>query len=186
MSALRVASSETELIQLLCTTLRRRSNLLIGLDGMYGTGKSSLSRLIGASLNCSVIECDLFIRNGELAYPEILDLKCLDDIVSVAVGRNRPIVVESIMLKLVLSAIKPTDAFHVYVRHSWPQGKLTHPELFDPTCTEEALISEENKLCRAAGIADDSPVLYRELISYHKQFSPHENANYLFETSFKA
>lgn len=185
MSAPQVASSEAELIQLLCTTLMRRTILLIGLDGMYRTGKSSLSRRIGAFLNCPVIECDLFIRNGELAYPDILDLKCLDDIISVSVGRDRPVVVESIMLKLVLSAIRPTDAFHVYVRHSWPQGKLTHPELFDPTCTEEALISKENVLCRAFGIADESPVLDRELIRYHKQFLPHEKANFLFETSFK-
>jgi len=177
----RVTSSESELV----AWLRAEKSLgLVGVDGANRSGKTRLARRLAAELDCPLIECDLFIRNGTLPYPRILDLKCLASVVSAATVGTNSAIVESVMLRLVLDAIVQVKVFHVYVRHSWPVGCHTHRDLFDPERTERDLIAAENALCQAVGIDDDAPILARELIHYHKRYNPHENAHILYEVAF--
>lgn len=184
MNGPRTTSSEAELIAWLRAAQAQQGLGLVGIDGANGSGKSHLARQLAAALDCPLVECDLFIRNGTLAYPDILDLKCLASVVSAAIDRATPVIVEGVMLRLILNAIAQPQALHVYVRHSWPMGSHTHRDLFDPARTEQELIAEENFLCRAAGITDEEPILARELIVYHKQHSPHQRANILFEAVY--
>ena len=157
---------------------------LIGIDGVNFTGKSTLARSLGSALGCTVIECDDFIQDGNKPYPEILDLASLQSEVELATALG-VVVIDSLCLQLVLDALGMATSSQIYVRHSWPPNTYTHEALLDAEVGEEELLSEEDEICRAAGIADDDPILARELIAYHKRRRPHDNADAIYESCFE-
>jgi hypothetical protein len=151
---------------------------------MNGVGKTSLARRLGASLDYPVVHCDLFMQDGPLAFPANLDLGCLRRVICNALAHDRPVIIESVMLQLVLDALNLTPEFSIYVKHSWPDGVFTRADFFDAAKTEDDLIEPINEIARACQIDDDEPMLERQLIRYHKRQVPHENVHVLFELSF--
>lgn len=177
-----VIKSEADLADTLST--QRSSLQVIAIDGGLGTGKSSLARRLAAKLDCPVIECALFIRDGTVPYPANLDLECLGEAISIAKQRSRLVIVEGIMLQLVLGALNLTQLLNIYIKRISSDGVLMDAEFFDSSETEVDLIAKENEVCRFAGIPDGCPVLHRQLIAYHKKRAPHQHANLLYEACF--
>ncbi|MEO5812527.1 MAG: hypothetical protein ABIU96_15735 [Rhodanobacter sp.] len=175
-------SFEAELVQLLRTMLQENPRQVIGIDGADGAGKSSLADLLGASLACRVIHGDSFIRNRGMPYPNILDLQSLKNEISAFTSLHKPVIVESVMLKLVLDALPAATTFDVYVRHSWPKGQLTKPELFDNVVDERDVIADDDLFCNHFSLPTLS--IPRELIEYHKKWNPHIQADVVFEACF--
>lgn len=156
---------------------------LIGIDGVNGSGKSTLSTALGSALGCRIIHCDQFIQDGTRRYPEILDLKSLRSAIESSETQGI-VVIDGLCLQLVLNALGIATSSRIYVRHSWPQNTHAHDALLNARVGEEELLSRENEICRVAGIADDEPVLAREMITYHKRLRPHENADVIFDSCF--
>lgn len=157
---------------------------LVGIDGVNGTGKSSLSRDLGKRLDSPVIETDSFIQYGDRHYPEILNLDELRSTLIDELKQRQVVIVEGIMLSIVLDAIDVAASSKVYVRHSLQNGTLSHSDLLDANVTETELLAKENEICRLVGIADDAPILARELITYHKRYRPYEHAHAILQTRF--
>jgi len=179
-----VLRSETELLGWLAPRIQKQLPHLVAVDGVNGTGKSRLSKIVGDALSCPVVDCDKFVRDGKQYYPEIIDLDSLGRTVRSALESKQRVVVEGIILLTVLDAMDLRPSTHLYVRHNWPLGSLTHRALLSPENSEAELIDEENEICRAAGIPDDAPILARELVTYHKRLRPHELADAIFDTCF--
>lgn len=160
---------------------------VIAIDGIDGTGKSSLAKHINKTLHYPHIEFDTFVRHGygHLPYPAILDLDGLRRSIEVASVLNSTVIVESILLRLVLDALGIDRAFHIYVQRSLPDGVLKHVEMFDDGQTEDELIAKSIEVGRLVEIADhDESPFDRQFIRYHKQRSPHRNADVLYKVCF--
>jgi len=159
---------------------------VIAIDGVYGVGKSFLARRLSDRFGYTLVGCDAFVRqgSGQLSYPEILDLNRLRGTVTAEIARNHPVVVESILLRLVLESLGIKDIFHVYVKRKHLDGRFSHEELFDDARTEEELIAGCNEISRMLGDTDDSPYLDYQLTRYHKRTLPHNKANVLYEVCF--
>ena len=174
--------------ELLYNVLSKHANesTVFAIDGMYGVGKSSLARRIGTWFDCRVVECDSFIQknHGHLPYPAILDLENLRCAIAAATVQTRPVVVDSILLRSVLNALRVEQAFHVYVRRIPIDSRDDHAKMFDDNRTEAELIAEISEVARCAEIADDYPLLERQLVRYHKQTLPHQRADVLYELHF--
>lgn len=165
---------------------KANASKVIAIDGVYGVGKSFLARRLSDRFGYALVGCDAFIRqgSGQMSYPEILDLDRLRGTVTAEMARNRPVVVESILLRLVLESLGINDVFHIYVKRKHLDGQVSHEELFDDARTEIELIAGCNEISRLLGDTDDSPYLDYQLTRYHKRTSPHKQADVLYEVCF--
>jgi hypothetical protein len=157
---------------------------LVAIDGANGIGKSHRAKALGTALSCAVIDCDDFIRDGTKHYPHVLDLQSLHFAVKTSLQSTHCVVVEGVLILAVLAQIGFQPSSHIYVRHNWPAGTLTHLGLVSAQFSEAQLMAEQNEMCRAAGISDDQPILVRELITYHKRRRPHEVADAIVDVCF--
>ena len=86
---------------------------LVVIDGRDGSGKSSLGRFLAWYFNVSLVETDHFlIGNGELSY----DTKCIDQIITKRLSRPRPVIVEGIAILELMTTLKRSIDFHIYLR----------------------------------------------------------------------
>jgi hypothetical protein len=153
--------------------------IIVGIDGLAGSGKTWVASELGTLLGCPVVSLDDFVRHGPAPYPDMLDY----DALHVALSRQLPLVVEGVMLRLALGRLSILPSLHVYVRRWVSPRKLGSPEFWEESLEE--VIAAENELCRALGIADDEPMLHRELACYHQQFNPYDAADVVFENLFE-
>lgn len=166
--------------------VKTKAYKIIAIDGVCGVGKSFLARHLSEKFDYALVECDAFIGKGlgHLQYPEILDLDRLKRSVSAATSLNRPVIIESILLRLVLDSLDIKHAFHIYVQRTHLNGTVLDDQFFDDTCTEEELIAGLNEISRFLGDTDDAPYLDYQLARYHKRRSPHRQADVLYEVCF--
>jgi uridine kinase len=91
-----------------------RRPLLIGIDGLDGSGKSSLAAWLSWQLEMPAIHLDVYvIQNSDPLVWEFGDLARA--IAGAQSGLRRPVIVEGIMLLHVLQQIDRTPDFHIFV-----------------------------------------------------------------------
>ncbi len=173
--------SEQQLIEALQAGPCQGSGWLLGVDGEQGTGKSALATRLAQRLGSTVVSCDDFISNGRLSYPRALDLAALTGRVASAQAHGAPIIIESVILRLILQAIDARPSASIYVRHSWPIGTFTHPHLFDASLLSQAIHKDEQI---GREFFPDEPGLVGEILKYHKEYQPHATSTYLLDHGF--
>ena len=93
-------------LRTLCVPWRQ---MIIGVDGRNGAGKSSLARYLGWQLGMPVLETDLWLIRERPLYDELRDLVLWRH------GRNRPVIVEGIELLDTLEKIGLRLDFLIFV-----------------------------------------------------------------------
>ena len=83
---------------------------IVTIDGLNGTGKTTLARYLSHRFNCSLIETDLFIIKGSLDY-RFEEMKALIDC---RLNRCRPVFVEGVAVLRTLKRMNFLPGFHIY------------------------------------------------------------------------
>ena len=98
---------ETELIPVLYGLPPK----IIAIDGLNGTGKTTLARYLSHRFNCSLIETDLFMSKAAVDY-RFEEMK--KNVVSRIVRTKRPIFIEGVAVLRTLSKMSLVPDFHIY------------------------------------------------------------------------
>lgn len=118
--------------------------LTVAIDGVDGSGKSSLARFLAWQLEMPSIETDFFLREG-VSTP-IHDASSLKTLVEQRHHANRPVIVEGVLVLRQLSNIGVDPEILVRVQgagrhgsHSWQQEfaryLVQHPRAVEPDYT---------------------------------------------------
>jgi hypothetical protein len=92
---------------------------IIAIDGLNGTGKTTLARYLACKFNCTLLETDLFMNVGGLDYrydhmAQIISRR----ICSENPEFGRPIIVEGVTILQILDCMNLKADFHIY----WNNG----------------------------------------------------------------
>lgn len=109
-------------------TLGTWRRFTVAIDGVDGSGKSTLSRYLAWQLNMPTIETDLLLdwERGGFNYRE-------DDLRSLIDARhrhNRPVIVEGVFILKILKSLNLTPDYLVYVEKDGHFGASTLQEEF--------------------------------------------------------
>lgn len=160
---------------------------LISIDGLDGSGKSTIGRSIAALSGRSLIDLDEFLQKQQ---GQFLGALRFDDLRRALA--DEPTVIEGCLVGAVLRRLTHEADFQIYVartgrmrgdtRHEW----CDEHELLFGTRTAAELIKEEEDQLKAFsetgffGMNSDDgelPALWKELITYHREFAPHRTAD---------
>jgi hypothetical protein len=150
---------------------------VIGIDGLQGAGKSRIANWLGQTFAWPVIHADDFIRSPK-RYPNLLDLTALGS--AVAAKSVAPVLLDSILVRVVLEALGTPDAPTVYVRRRNADGSLASPDYYEKFNPALMLASAREEYL-LVGTAPDEPMLECELITYHQRYDPVHRALAVFE-----
>ena len=123
-----------------------------------------------------VVHADEFIRFPR-HYPELLDLATLGSAVSAVPG---PVLLDSILVKVVLEALGMPTAPCVYVRRRNSDRSLVSPQYYEDFRPETMLATARDEYL-LIGASPDEPMLECELIEYHQRYDPVQRALAVFE-----
>ena len=88
------------------------------------------------------------------------------------------------MLQLVLRALNIQPSLAIYVRHSWPANKLTHPSLFNAKAAAFS-IGRQNIMPFPEGSAGPMQRVMQEIREYHFREYPHLVADIVCDLAFQ-
>jgi uridine kinase len=157
----------------LAQAIDRSRFMLIGIEGRMLEGKSCLAKRLKEDLRLHAIHVDDYRPKPilDLPYLKTLDIPALvahlDEIQSEF--PTTPLIIEGICLREVLDAIARKLDLSIYVKKLSPQG-LWHFQ-FD--------IEDYNNDPRSMG--NMPRALYKDEMRYHREFEPHERADFYFE-----
>jgi hypothetical protein len=83
---------------------------IVAIDGLNGTGKTTLARYLSHRFNCSLIETDLFKIKAAVDY-RFKEMECL---INFRLTRDRPVFVEGVAVLRTLKNMNFVPHFHIY------------------------------------------------------------------------
>lgn len=105
-------------------------SFLIGVDGVDGSGKSTLARYLAWQLGMPAIETDMF-RYFEGEEPKIHHQE-LKGLLCRRLNRNKPVIVEGVLLLETLADIELNPDYLVYTeREGWPGAHILQDRFDD-------------------------------------------------------
>ena len=163
------------------------SATLISVDGLDGSGKSSIGRAIAALSGRRLIELDEFLDKQQDRFLEALRTDHLQrELMS-----DEPTVIEGCLVKALLDRVGRQPDFRIYVvrtgqmhcdpEHEWCDE---YELLMGSKSAADLIQEEETKLkafCESGAFglkSDNAEVsgLWKELVNYHREFAPHQSA----------
>lgn len=118
-----IAPEYAKLAVWLLPQLQPWRRMTIAIDGVDGSGKSSLARFLAWQLDLPAIETDFFLRDGE-AKP-IHDVSVLELLIDQRHRANRPVIVEGVFVLQQLGAIGIDPELLVRVECSGRDGSYS-------------------------------------------------------------
>lgn len=104
--------------------LVNRPGILIAIDGRCGSGKTTLGRYLAWYFNVSLIETDLYLRDGE-GFSYHLDQ--LERVISKRIERERPlpVIIEGVAIRWILNQVKRLPDLTICVVNTGPNSGNT-------------------------------------------------------------
>lgn len=174
---------ERELVPLLPT-----SKGLISVDGLDGVGKSTLAQTLSECTGAALVQLDELLRQNQDTFLQALDLVELRR----RVRKKDLVIVEGCTVLAALEKIAMAPDLKIYVVRT--SRMLNQPnlewvdehELLLGDRSASELIQEEEEQSRrwvqapvefGGGGSPELPGLVKELITYHRDFAPHQSAD---------
>lgn len=172
-TAMQVTDSPLELSQLMAL----QSPRLIAIDGAHGSGKSTLAKTLGQFLDAKVVEADVFLTKHQDSYFPNLDW----DSIAKAIDRSKLCIFEGICIRQILSELSLTPDVHVYVKRMRRWGWVDEDEFVFSGTVEEHLEQLTKRVAEFIEPGKEPQLgLWEEVIRYHANYQPHEQADYVF------
>lgn len=175
--------------------LRTANGRLIGIDGINGVGKTTLSIKLAAELGCTHINLDDYVVKNRGTFVEHIKY---DELRSVIHTAHAPVIIEGICLLAVLEKLQRKVDILVYVRRISEFGLWRDETKCDIVGNVDELLSYEKdthrKFCEAEAHIEgkdfdpkacDIPPLVEEVIRYHHRFAPYGQADMIYDRIYK-
>jgi len=91
--------------------------VIVAIDGLPGSGKTTLGRYLAWYFNVTLVESDLFLKSGHGFKYRLADLK---RVVSTRLARQRPLILDGVAVGWLLRDLGQQAAFTIYVSHNGP------------------------------------------------------------------
>ena len=161
-----------------------------------GCGKTTMTDSLAPKLDAAVIHLDDFVEKNEHGfYLDFIDCGKLAKELEAASSQDRCVIIEGVCVLRALQRIGVETDYHVYIKHIkelgagyywWDKDHLygnarTYEEKIDQDAARSKRWSELEAM--NGEDADDEPVidgLRRDIIRYHFDFRPDENADEVF------
>jgi len=157
---------------------------LIGIDGMDGTGKSTLARELGTKIDAPVVELDGFLNKNQDCFVESLRFKELEEAISQHVGI---VIVEGVCLLNVAKILGLELSTAIYVKRISAMGNWQHQdECSVPLDKVESYLDNwrqtlvEFEQLTGNDEPPEVPGLFCELVKYHAMYQPQDDADVVF------
>jgi len=137
--------------------LNDTNDRVIAIDGWAGAGKSHLASLLKGRVAIPIVRLDDLLTPGRGKFVDRIRHQDLDTLL-----KKRPVIVEGICVLQALEQIGATPDILIYVKAVDDRGQWVHEEILDNAPSSA------------------TSVLSRELIEYHRAYSPHTKADYIF------
>lgn len=153
---------------------------LIAIDGFQASGKTTFAKTLAEQLNLPVISADDYLVKNQGAFFEYLQLQEI----SAALRVHERCVFEGVCCLKILQAVGVSAGVLVYVKRMAIWGWADEDEL-------------ESFVSAPSGTEDSSPLiaevhdplqitlhnLWKEVAQYHRQYRPHEVADFVYKRS---
>ncbi|WP_146742378.1 AAA family ATPase [Oleiagrimonas sp. MCCC 1A03011] len=101
--------------------------VVVAIDGLPGSGKTTLGRYLAWYFNVTLVETDLFLLQGQGFKHRMSDLS---QVVSARLARERPIIIDGAAVHRLLGELGREAAFTIYVSNTGPSaGESPFPEV---------------------------------------------------------
>ena len=169
----------------------KSENIIIGIDGLDGVGKSYLAKELSEGLDAKMIELDEFLIKQQGIYVDSLRL---DDLEKEIAQRKCSVIVEGVCLLDAMEKVGQQLTILIYIKKVADYGIWHDKETCDPTDGAEDVINrkelglqrfielqlEEGHELSADEQNPSLSTLTKELIRYHDQYRPSLRADYIF------
>lgn len=168
----------------LAAALKNVSPVLIGIDGVDGTGKSTLANTLGPAIPATVVSLDDFLNKNEGSFVASIRVAELGE----AIRRADPTIIEGVCLLEVTQMIGIELSVLVYVKRVGPSGWYDE-STYDTDEPIGQLIERLNAelALMPAGIGgrkEDGPPqleqVRKEIIRYHSHHRPSREADFVY------
>ena len=164
--------------------------ILVSIDGIDGSGKTTLADFLVKCIGCSVIHLDEYIDENQGAYVEFMRSTELQRAILETKKRSYCVLVEGICVLQVLEVIDLKPDCRIYIKklrwgHYWNYGKIYEGAM----TLKEKLSLQEESIRKFGELEGNSPIqegeialsgLMRNIISYHWNYRPEEKADIVF------
>jgi cytidylate kinase len=99
-----------QVVQALIPELYNLPPKIVAIDGLNGTGKTTLGRYLSHRFNCSLIETDLFMTKAAVEY-RCDEMKAL---INSRLSRQKPVFIEGVAVLRTLINMNFVPHFHIY------------------------------------------------------------------------
>jgi len=187
---------QTEVESMIRDVIENRGARLVVIDGIDGCGKTTMTDSLVPKLDAAVIHLDDFVEKNEHGfYLDFIDYEKLAKELEAASSQRRCVIVEGVCALGALQRVGVEADYHVYIKHIkelgdgyfwWDKDRLYgSAQSYEEKIDQDAALSKRWSELEAmnGADADDEPVidgLRRDIIRYHFDFRPDENANVVF------
>ncbi len=155
---------------------KKQKSFLIAIDGVDGSGKSSISKTLALGINATHLALDKFLRQDTGVFVEALDFNRLQIAITEAGSDgNKLVIVDGVCVLAALERLKLNPDFLVYVRRRAKSGIYGDDSYFGTD--EDAARKRLNLLDHAQG----KPYLSLEILDYHRLHRPFDQADVLYD-----
>lgn len=164
---------------------------LIGIDGIDGSGKTTLSKKLSDELGYTHINLDDYVDRNCGTFVEHIRY---DELLSSIHSTQSPVILEGVCLLAVLEKLQRKADLLIYVRRITDYGSWRDEDKCDIVGDVDELILKEKEtlrtFCEAMARfegknfdanACDIPPLVEELIRYHHRYAPHRRADIIYD-----
>lgn len=170
-----------------------KNKMIVSIDGWNDSGKSTLADIFLNITNFIVIHIDDFLNKNTGEYLNSIKYDDLNMEIDKSADENQIVVLEGNCILEILDCLNKSSDIKVYNKDVDINGCWRNERYVDNSKTVQEIIDDdESKLGDFSFIegydknmfnSDDSDIVFKELIKYHKEYKPHENCDVLFENS---
>ena len=171
--------------------LKKNNYRLIAIDGVDGSGKSSLSKNISEELGYFHINLDEYLEKNRGNFVKYIKYEVLENKIQ---SIKKPIIIEGVCVLAVLKNLGMRPDYLIYIKRMSEFESWKDEHLCDVKVDINAFIENENlelkKFSEAMSNIEGEefnpensniPKLREEIIRYHYEFKPHKNANLVYK-----
>jgi hypothetical protein len=184
--------SEEKILKVLKEKINRKTNLIIGVDGFFGSGKTNfVKNFLQKKLQIETVFLDDYLIEKRGGYFINLRIDNLKQHVSSLLKSKLPFIIEGVCLLKILKEINITYDVLIYIkRMSKALGSASNLWCDEDDCTFAGDIDEWEKHEISRTLEYDSKAnsidikeqiaLPKEVVAYHQIFKPHKVNNIIY------
>jgi len=180
-------SNPSEILEI----LKKNNYRLIAIDGVDGSGKSSLSKNLSEELGYRHINLDDYLEKNRGNFVKYIKYQVLENEIQ---RTKKPIIIEGICVLAVLKNLGLRPDYLIYIKRMSEFEIWKDEDLCDVEVDIDAFIENENlELQKFSEVMSNIegekfnpenskiPRLREEIIRYHYEFKPHKHANLVYK-----